>query len=53
MKIDFKNREETVIQNFYDGEGALSARMFLDGDNLHPVWDSRPGRVDRPAQAYG
>lgn len=33
IKIDFKNREETVIQNFYDGEGALSARMFLDGDN--------------------
>lgn len=31
--IDFNKLEETVLQNFYGGKGALSANMFVDDKN--------------------
>ena len=33
MIIDFKNTEESVINNFYDGEGFIAAKMYNDDKN--------------------
>ena len=33
MKIQFDSIEPTVLQNFYNGDGALVANLFFDGKN--------------------
>ena len=33
MRIPFEKRRDTVIPAMYGGEGAVSARMYVDGDN--------------------
>ena len=33
MRIPFEKRRDTVIPTMYGGEGAVSARMYVDGDN--------------------